>query len=140
MRKEWKVPIQSSITVSNITAQPNLFLKFTQYIPLASTDMLHQVELAYTFFNKFFKLATTKLCCVTLFEVGGINNVALQVAAICCSYYFTLNSGIKKKLGFIMRFTIDLLQACFLITCEVQSLLSKFVMLFCTRVVLLFEE
>ena len=45
------------------------------------------------------QLATTKFCCVTMFEVVVIrattffnlqcNNVALQVAAICCSYYFT---------------------------------------------------
>ena len=33
--------------------------------------MLQQVELASTFFNNFFKLATTKFCCVTMFEVGG---------------------------------------------------------------------
>ena len=33
--------------------------------------MLQQVELASTFFNKFFQLATSKFCCVTMFEVGG---------------------------------------------------------------------
>ena len=48
------------------------------------------------------QLATAKFSCVTMFEVGGNtlfnlqrlatrNNVALQVAAICCSYYFTLS-------------------------------------------------
>ena len=59
--------------------------------------MLQQVELASTFFNKFFQLATTKSCCVTMFEVGGNtcnnayvqqrNNVALQVEEKCCPYY-----------------------------------------------------
>ena len=61
---------------------------------------MHQVELASTFFNKFFQLATTNFVALQCFEVGGntCNNasqLAMQqccvalVAAICCSYYFT---------------------------------------------------
>ena len=67
--------------------------------------MLQQVELASTFFNKFFQLATTNFVvwhCLrwvvirasTLLNLQR-NNVALQVAAICCSYYFTF---IRAKL------------------------------------------
>ena len=63
--------------------------------------MLQQVELASTFFNKFFQLAITNFVgwqclrsvvirATTLFNLQ-CNNVALQIAAIFCSYYFTLN-------------------------------------------------
>ena len=62
--------------------------------------ILQQVELASTFFNTFFKLATTNFVAwqclrwvvthaTTLFNLQ-CNNVALQAAAICGSYYFTL--------------------------------------------------
>ena len=48
--------------------------------------MLHQVELTSTFFNKFFQLATTKFCCVTMFKVGGNTfNNAFQLAMQQCS-------------------------------------------------------
>ena len=59
--------------------------------------MLQQVELASTFSNKFFQLATKKLCWVTMFEVGAntCNNAFqlatqqcyLQVEEKCCPYY-----------------------------------------------------
>ena len=47
---------------------------------------LLQVELASTFFNKFFQLATTKFCCVTMFEVGGntCNNAFQLAMQQCC--------------------------------------------------------
>ena len=54
----------------------------------------------YFFQNIFiFSTCNNKLCCVTMLEVIRAttllnlqcNNVALQVAAICCSYYFTLS-------------------------------------------------
>ena len=60
---------------------------------------LHQVELASTFFNKCFQLATTYFVAwqclrwvvirATMLLNLQCNNVALQVAAICFSYYFT---------------------------------------------------
>ena len=34
------------------------------------------------FLTKLFQLATTKVCCMTMFEVGG-NNVALQQVVAC---------------------------------------------------------
>ena len=42
---------------------------------------LLQVELASTFFNNSFQLATTKFCCVTMLEVGG--NTCKQRFSTC---------------------------------------------------------
>ena len=77
---------------SNIVTQQN-------FVVASWSSMLRQVELASTFFNKFVQLATTNFVArqclrwvvirpTTLYNLQR-NNVALQVAAICCSYYFT---------------------------------------------------
>ena len=74
--------------------------KLKSVVGRITTHLLQQVEVASTFFNKFFQLATTNFVAwqclrwvviraTTLFNLQ-CNIVALQVAAICCSYYFTL--------------------------------------------------
>ena len=79
--------------------------------------MLQQVELASTFFNKFFQLATTKYFCVTMFGVGGntcnkpfqhaTQHVAYQVFAIRAFYKLPsvkaniiLNTSICSRINF----------------------------------------
>ena len=44
--------------------------------------MLQQVELASIFFNKFFQLATTKFCCMTMFEVRTCGVKESEVYAV----------------------------------------------------------
>ena len=81
--------------------------------------MLQQVELASTFFNKFFQLATTNFVAwqclrwvviraTTLFNLQR-NNVALQVAAICCSYFFTISipTIVKETLCLVQCSLLD---------------------------------
>ena len=85
-----------------------------QNVVVASwSSMLHQVKLASTFFNKFFQLAATNFIAwqclrrvvirpTTLFNLQR-SNVALQVGAICCSYYFTFtgkdpNASLKSSI------------------------------------------
>ena len=64
---------------SNIVTQQN-------FVVASWRSMLQQVELASTFFNKYFQLATTKFCCVTVFEVGGntCNNASQLATQWCC--------------------------------------------------------
>ena len=89
----WKALLHVLPPTSNIVTQQN-------FVVASWSSMLHQVELASTFFNTFFQHATTYFVAwqclrwvvirpTTLFNLQ-CNNVALQVVAICCSYYFTL--------------------------------------------------
>ena len=73
------------VTTLNIVTQQN-------FVVASWSNMLQQIELASTFFNKIFQLATTKFCCVTTFETrGNMCNNAFQLAtqqcciASCCN-------------------------------------------------------
>ena len=80
--------------VARITTHlANIVTQQTDFVVASWSSMLHRVELASTFCNN-------KFCCVTMFARWVVirpkmlfnlqrNNVALQVAAICSSYYFT---------------------------------------------------
>ena len=91
----WKALLHVLPPTSNIVTWQNFVASWS--------NMLQQVELASTFFNKLFQLATTKFCCVTMFVLGGNTrnnafhlatqhccNVALQVEEKCCPYYWAL--------------------------------------------------
>ena len=69
------------------------------------------------FFQQICSTCNNKFCCVTMFEVGGntCNNAfqlatqqcCVQVAAICCSYYFTLSVPFHLAPPLRNRFQID---------------------------------
>ena len=112
----WKALLHVLPPTSNIVTQQN-------FVVASWSSMLHQVEVASTFFNKFFQLATTNFVAwqclrwvvirpTTLFNLQ-CNNVALQVAAICCSYYFTLR--------LFMQFVIILSHTYLCVSCLIFS-------------------
>ena len=50
---------------------------------------------------------------VTTFFNFQRNNIALQVAAICCSYYFTFSVRIRFLLGLVLMFELGLIYTVF---------------------------
>ena len=76
--------------------QKNQSRKFRFINTLSS--MLQQVELASIFFNKCFQLATTKFCCMTMFEVRTCGAKELEVYAvnrIFVEMYFVQDSSLS---------------------------------------------
>ena len=93
----WKALLHVLPSTSNIVTQQNF--AFASW-----SSMLQQVELASTLFNKFLQLATTNFVawqCLKWVVIRATthfnlqcNNVALQIGAIFCSYYFTFTYNI----------------------------------------------
>ena len=92
----WKASLHVLPPTSNIVTQRNFLVASWKIV-------LKKVDASSSCCNMLLQLVTTKFRCVAMFEVGGNNirattffnlrrnKVALQVAAICCSYYFTFN-------------------------------------------------
>ena len=79
--------------LKSVVARSTTHLKHCHETKFRCCKLKQQVEVGSTFFNN-------KICCVIMFEVGDntCNNAfqfatqqcCVQIAAICCSYYFTL--------------------------------------------------
>ena len=79
-----------------------LLLKLTEVTSTQESVKSFHIDSS-TCCNMLLQLATTKFCCVTMFEVGGntCNNAfqlatqqcCVQVEEKCCSYYRGLKSG-----------------------------------------------
>ena len=85
--KKYEQQISATCNATSLHVLPHTSNIVTQrnFVVANWSSMLQQVELASTFFNKSFQFATTKFCCVTMFEVGGNTcNNAFQLATSQC--------------------------------------------------------
>ena len=89
--------------LKSVVARSTTHLKHCHETKFRCCKLKQQVEVGSTFFNN-------KICCVIMFEVGDntCNNAfqfatqqcCVQIAAICCSYYFTLLLQLKTTKQF----------------------------------------
>ena len=90
-----------------------LLLKLTEVTSTQESVKSFHIDSS-TCCNMLLQLATTKFCCVTMFEVGGntCNNAfqlatqqcCLQVEGKCCSYYRAFTKGATGCLPIILNY------------------------------------
>ena len=119
-------PFPSTTPLSfNVVARITTHLKHchaTKFVVAGWKNLLKKVDVSSTCCNMLPQLATTKFCCVTMFEVGGntCNNAfqlatqqcCVKVEETCCPYYWTFSIFIIKVQWSLLAFYLIIAYRC----------------------------